>query len=60
MSSFVNDPVAFMNRWVGSQSKDLEMILGDTRMNLEETRFSEFYDQEQISEALFHYMAEKE
>ncbi len=59
MAGFASDPVQFLNRWIGSQSRDLEVILGDTRMNREETLSSEFYSQDKIRESLFHYLAER-
>ena len=59
MDSFVADPVGFMNRWIASQSRDLELVLGESRQNLEETQSSEFYQQDRVQEALFHYVAER-
>ncbi|KAF9971687.1 SWI SNF, matrix associated, actin dependent regulator of chromatin, sub d, member 1 [Actinomortierella ambigua] len=56
---FANDPVDFLDRWIASQSRDLEVILGDSSANLEEQRRSEFYNQEWVNEAIFHYMTAK-
>ncbi|KAG0004398.1 SWI SNF, matrix associated, actin dependent regulator of chromatin, sub d, member 1 [Modicella reniformis] len=42
---FANDPADFLDRWVASQSRDLEVILGESHVNLEEQRRSEFYNQ---------------
>nr|KAJ3419341.1 SWI SNF, matrix associated, actin dependent regulator of chromatin, sub d, member 3 [Polyrhizophydium stewartii] len=56
MEAFSRDPVGFLNQWVASQSRDLELILGDTRTNGEETRRSDFYQSEAVREALFHYL----
>ncbi|KAJ3195236.1 SWI SNF, matrix associated, actin dependent regulator of chromatin, sub d, member 1 [Irineochytrium annulatum] len=56
MLAFAKDPVNFINQWVASQSRDLEVILGDIRVNLEETRRSSFYQESFVSDALFHYL----
>lgn len=60
MTSFVEDPVGFLNKWVSSQSKDLEVVLGDGGVNPEDARRSEFYQQDRIKEALYNYMSERE
>ncbi len=60
MTAFVEDPVGFLNKWVSSQSKDLQVVLGDGGVNPEEARRSEFYRQDRIKEALYHYMSERE
>ncbi|CAG8492347.1 1616_t:CDS:2 [Diversispora eburnea] len=44
--NFANSPVEFINKWVASQSRDLE-----------EQRRSEFYRQNWVNEAIFHYTA---
>ncbi|KAG0038325.1 SWI SNF, matrix associated, actin dependent regulator of chromatin, sub d, member 1 [Podila clonocystis] len=56
---FANDPVDFLERWVASQSRDLEVILGESHVNLEDQRRSEFYNQQWVDEAVFHYMTAK-
>ncbi|KAF9910094.1 SWI SNF, matrix associated, actin dependent regulator of chromatin, sub d, member 1 [Lobosporangium transversale] len=56
---FANDPVDFLDRWVASQSRDLEVILGESHVNLEEQRRAEFYNQQWVNEAVFHYMTAK-
>ena len=39
------DPKGFVDRWVASQKRDLEVILGDTvGVEVEETRRKEFYE----------------
>ncbi|KAF9427128.1 SWI SNF, matrix associated, actin dependent regulator of chromatin, sub d, member 1 [Podila epigama] len=56
---FANDPADFLDRWVASQSRDLEVILGESHVNLEDQRRSEFYNQQWVDEAVFHYMTAK-
>ncbi|KAF9153621.1 SWI SNF, matrix associated, actin dependent regulator of chromatin, sub d, member 1 [Linnemannia schmuckeri] len=56
---FANDPVDFLDRWVASQSRDLEVILGESHVNLEEQRRADFYNQQWVNEAVFHYMTAK-
>jgi hypothetical protein len=38
---------------------NFQIILGDSRVNLEEQRRSEFYNQQWVGEAVFHYMTAK-
>ncbi|KAJ3215939.1 SWI SNF- matrix-associated actin-dependent regulator of chromatin sub D [Dinochytrium kinnereticum] len=57
MLAFAKDPVSFLNEWVASQSRDLEVILGDTRFNTEESRRSSFYCEPWVRDAVFHYMS---
>ncbi|KAG0056863.1 SWI SNF, matrix associated, actin dependent regulator of chromatin, sub d, member 1 [Gryganskiella cystojenkinii] len=56
---FADDPADFLERWIASQSRDLEVILGESHVNLEEQRRSEFYNQQWVNEAVFHYMTAK-
>ncbi|KAG0260111.1 SWI SNF, matrix associated, actin dependent regulator of chromatin, sub d, member 1 [Mortierella polycephala] len=56
---FANNPADFLDRWVASQSRDLEVILGESQVNLEEQRRSDFYNQQWVNEAVFHYMTAK-
>jgi len=56
---FANDPTDFLDRWVASQSRDLEVILGESHVNLEEQRRADFYNQQWVNEAVFHYMTAK-
>ncbi|CAG8498667.1 14363_t:CDS:10 [Funneliformis caledonium] len=53
--NFAKSPVEFINKWVESQSRDLELILGEHSVNLEDQRRSNFYKQNWVSEAVFHY-----
>ncbi|CAJ0765190.1 11277_t:CDS:2, partial [Entrophospora sp. SA101] len=55
--NFANSPIEFINKWIASQSRDLEIILGDSRVNIEEQRYSEFYKQDWVNEATFHYIS---
>jgi SWI/SNF-related matrix-associated actin-dependent regulator of chromatin subfamily D len=59
MKSFSDDPVLFLNSWIGSQSRDLEVVLGDARLNREEVERSEFWTRDRIKESLFHYLSER-
>ncbi|KAJ9083131.1 SWI/SNF and RSC complex subunit Ssr3 [Entomophthora muscae] len=53
---FVSSPVDFINRWVASQAQDLEVLHGDTQVNLEEARSADFYNQDWAKESVFHYL----
>lgn len=57
MLAFANDPVHFIQRWLDSQSRDLEVLLGDHQVNLEAQRRVEFYQQPWVAEAIFHYLS---
>ena len=59
MQSFADDPASFINRWVSSQSRDLEIILGENQVNLEAQRRSDFYKQPWVAEASYHYAHSK-
>ncbi|KAL1920286.1 uncharacterized protein VTP21DRAFT_1432 [Calcarisporiella thermophila] len=56
---FAKQPAEFVRRWCESQSRDLQVILGESQVGLEESRRSEFYRQEWVKEAVFHYMHSK-
>ena len=60
MRNFSNDPVNFIQQFTASQSRDLEIVLGDTRMNLDEVRDNKLFEKESFQEALFHYLRQKE
>ncbi|KAJ3043895.1 SWI SNF, matrix associated, actin dependent regulator of chromatin, sub d, member 3 [Rhizophlyctis rosea] len=60
MLAFSKDPVGFINQWVASQSRDLEIILGDTRINMDQTRRAEFYDESSVYDAVFHLLRQKD
>ncbi|KAI8075195.1 hypothetical protein BC940DRAFT_287688 [Gongronella butleri] len=56
---FSKHPVEFINKWVASQARDLEVILGESKVNLEEMRQTDFYKQSWVKEAVFHYLTSK-
>ncbi|KAI8879823.1 SWI/SNF and RSC complex subunit Ssr3 [Backusella circina FSU 941] len=56
---FSQNPVEFINKWITSQASDLEMILGETKVNLEDVRQTDFYKQAWVKEAVFHYLTSK-
>lgn len=56
---FSQEPVDFINKWIASQARDLEVILGESKINLEEMRRNDFYKQPWIKEAVFHYLTAK-
>ncbi|KAI8585520.1 hypothetical protein BDZ88DRAFT_455878 [Geranomyces variabilis] len=56
MLAFADDPIAFLDKWMASQSRDLESLLGDTHINVDETRRAQFFDQSVINQAVFHHL----
>ncbi|KAI8582513.1 hypothetical protein K450DRAFT_227510 [Umbelopsis ramanniana AG] len=56
---FAQSPVEFINKWIASQARDLEIILGESQVNLEEMRQSDFYKQGWVKEAVMHYLTSK-
>ncbi|CAG8565631.1 816_t:CDS:10, partial [Paraglomus brasilianum] len=56
---FAESPVEFIEEWIKSQSSDLELILGESNANIEEQRRSEFYKNDWVHEAIFHYLSAK-
>ncbi|KAI8812324.1 SWI/SNF complex 60 kDa subunit [Cladochytrium replicatum] len=56
MLAFAKDPVNFINQWIASQSRDLEILIGDERINREELRRSDFYTQQWVQEAVYNYL----
>ncbi|TPX32072.1 hypothetical protein SmJEL517_g04788 [Synchytrium microbalum] len=56
---FVKDPISFLNTWVASQSRDLEVVLGDQRLVGEEVRRSEFYKQAWVSDSVGHFLTDR-
>ncbi|TPX59521.1 hypothetical protein PhCBS80983_g02396 [Powellomyces hirtus] len=56
MLAFADDPIAFLGRWMTSQSRDLESVLGDTHINMDETRRAQFFDQNVVHQAVFHHL----
>lgn len=56
---FSKEPVEFINKWIASQARDLEIILGESKVNLEEIKQTDFYKQPWMKEAIFHYLTTK-
>jgi SWI/SNF-related matrix-associated actin-dependent regulator of chromatin subfamily D len=56
---FAKDPVHFLEQWTASQTRDLEVIYGDLKVNQEESRKSQFYSGEWVDKAIFHYLNAK-
>ncbi|KAK7205743.1 hypothetical protein BZA70DRAFT_276938 [Myxozyma melibiosi] len=48
-----SDPAGFINRWIGSQARDLEIVLGDREFQNEEVRRAEYYQNEDLKESIF-------
>ena len=58
MYTFAQDPAVFLEKWIASAARDLEVVLGDNRLNAEYQRRSAFYQEEWLPEALSHYLAQ--
>lgn len=56
---FSKEPVDFINKWIASQARDLEVILGESKVNMEEMKQTDFYKQPWMKEAVFHYLTSK-
>ncbi|KAK9321409.1 hypothetical protein V1517DRAFT_326520 [Lipomyces orientalis] len=52
-TQMAHDPAGFINRWIGSQSRDLEIVLGDRDLQSEEVRRAGFYGTEDLTESIF-------
>lgn len=59
LMQFSKEPVEFINKWIASQARDLEVILGESKVNLEQIKESDFYQQPWMKEAVFHYLTTK-
>ena len=59
MNGFVADPIGFINQWLTSQDRDLQLVIGDTTVNGEELSQKDFYQSETVKEALFHYIQQR-
>ncbi|KAI8639262.1 hypothetical protein BD408DRAFT_435288 [Parasitella parasitica] len=59
LTQFSMNPIEFINKWIISQARDLEAILGETKVNLEDVRQTDFYKQPWVKEAVFHYLTSK-
>lgn len=56
---FSKEPIEFINKWIASQARDLEVILGESKVNVEEIKQTDFYKQPWMKEAVFHYLTTK-
>ncbi|CCJ29280.1 unnamed protein product [Pneumocystis jirovecii] len=61
---FAQNPAIFIEKWLSSQSRDLEIILGDDdareRIGIEDKQRSEFYHKDWVHESVFHYLSRQE
>ncbi|KAJ3051187.1 SWI SNF, matrix associated, actin dependent regulator of chromatin, sub d, member 3 [Rhizophlyctis rosea] len=60
MLAFAKDPVGFINQWVASQSRDLEVVLGDMKIDLAELRKPDFYNDPAVHNAVFHLLRQQD
>lgn len=58
LKGFVSDPVAFMERWIASQSRDLETILGEPWLDTSEISRSTLFTGENARNAIAHYLSQ--
>ncbi|KAK9686982.1 SWI/SNF and RSC complex subunit Ssr3 [Basidiobolus ranarum] len=57
---FSSKPTEFFESWIGSQTKDLETILGDSySLELDDPRKTDLFSKPWINEAVFHYLSTK-
>lgn len=56
-SQLAEDPVPFLDKWLASQNRDINLLVGDSNVSMEDQRNSEFYRQDWINESVFHYLA---
>ncbi|ORY02615.1 hypothetical protein K493DRAFT_277150 [Basidiobolus meristosporus CBS 931.73] len=57
---FSSKPTQFFQSWIGSQTKDLETILGDSySLDLDDPRKADLFGQPWVDEAVFHYLSAK-
>ncbi|CAB72235.1 SWI/SNF and RSC complexes subunit ssr3 [Schizosaccharomyces pombe] len=56
MKKFSESPIEFINEWIESQSRDLEIVLDGTNMNYAEKRSADYYQQPWVHESAFHYL----
>ncbi|KNE56504.1 hypothetical protein AMAG_02306 [Allomyces macrogynus ATCC 38327] len=59
LAAFAKDPLVFVNRYLESQNRDLEVILGTNAVNREEARRAEFYQQHWVRDAVVKYLTAK-
>ncbi|RKP23721.1 hypothetical protein SYNPS1DRAFT_30522 [Syncephalis pseudoplumigaleata] len=56
LREFAASPAEFIHRWIASQNRDLEVILGESHVNLEERRRADFFQKPWVQEAITHYL----
>jgi SWI/SNF-related matrix-associated actin-dependent regulator of chromatin subfamily D len=59
LQNFSQSPVNFINKWVASQSKNLDVIFGDSQVNLEQVRKGSYFEQDLVPDAVNQYLATK-
>lgn len=64
MRGFESDPVGFINKWVESQTRDLQVfyywykaVIGEYKVDNEQVD-EDFFKRDHVKEALFHYLAQ--
>lgn len=64
LERFAQNPAVFIKKWLSSQSRDLEIILGDDdareRIGIQDKQKSEFYCKDWVYESVFHYLSRQE
>ncbi|RKP07180.1 SWI/SNF complex 60 kDa subunit, partial [Thamnocephalis sphaerospora] len=56
LREFSTSPSEFVHRWIASQNRDLEVVLGESHVNLEERRRADFFKKPWVQEAITHYL----
>lgn len=56
LNGFIQDPVAFMEQWIASQSRDLESILGEPWLDISEISQSSLFTGDNARSAIMHYL----
>ncbi|ORZ39566.1 hypothetical protein BCR44DRAFT_1387020 [Catenaria anguillulae PL171] len=59
MLAFAKDPVAFLNRYMESQARDLQTIVAGASVNRLEARSAEFYAQPWVKDAVTQFLTTK-
>ncbi|KAK9450949.1 uncharacterized protein V1518DRAFT_391142 [Limtongia smithiae] len=58
-TQMAHEPADFINRWIGSQARDLEIVLGDRELQSEDVRRAGFYLSEDLKESIFLLLNKK-
>lgn len=56
LNAFKEDPVNFMKKFIQSHNNDMGVILGDMKINREDSRKSEFYKGDWVEQSVLHYL----